>query len=188
MLFRRDASTGVTPDCAGKQPFAITGDKRFVHHNTIGNAPRLGPDQLVGIGILTYTHPYAAASVIKAVSLCICHPQPPQWIKPKVGVVDAAFWVGVFHYCGTGTEGTTVVIADAQHHNIPPNLCILTAVKIDKDASFWADFNGRNSLPTAVCILKPFLRRIDVNVGRSKRRLIFHVANLFSYDFIAHHE
>lgn len=161
MALGRNTSACVAPDSAGEKPLAFTGDKGLIHHNAICNASWLRPDQFIGIGIFANACPDTTSPVIETARLRIGHPQASKRVKPQIRVIDTAFRIRVFHDCGAGTEGSAIIIADTQHHNVAAYLCVLTAVKVDKNASGRADFNGGNPLPAAVCVLKAFLRCVS---------------------------
>ena len=157
-----------------------TKDGNHPWYNAICNASWLRPDQFIGIGIFANACPDTTSPVIETARLRIGHPQASKRVKPQIRVIDTAFRIRVFHDCGAGTEGSAIIIADTQHHNVAAYLCVLTAVKVDKNASGRADFNGGNPLPAAVCVLKAFLRCVYINISGRKRTLILHMVNPFS--------
>ena len=84
----------------------------------------------------------------------------------------------MLHDSSAGTERLTLIIADTKDHNIAADLCILTGIEVDEDATVAGHFNGGNSLPASIGVFETFFIRLDKDMGGSKGGVISHCCYL----------
>ena len=83
----------------------------------------------------------------------------------------------MLHDGSAGSERLTLIIADTKDHNIAADLCILTGIEVDEDATVAGHFNGGNSLPASIGVFETFFIRIKIRAGARAGSFLIVVAS-----------